>query len=396
MRDQKSADTQAPVIEAIDSLGKDWQKFKSDQIAERRCLTERVDQLEAGLQGHVPSGSFGAGGSASSPEIKAFAHALRTGEGLQRKALDSTSASGALVPQLIASEILSVALGLSRVGKLVRRTRTETGDYKRVVRVGPPSAEWVSETGTRNAATDAAYRTITPGAGELSCYASYSNWLLDDSQFNIAAELMREVQDRFAKSIEAAIVSGSGTNQPTGLLNATPTSAVDDASPQRAAGALQYIATGVSGSLGHQPNSSPIRYGDDRLLEALFSLRPEYRSNATWLMASATLAQVRRFKTADGAPIWTPTMGDAQDQGDGMLLGRPVVCCESMPAIGANAHPILIGDLARAYELVEIHGMSITRDEVTTPGRTKFYVRCRIGGAVIDNFAAKVLKCAAS
>lgn len=77
-------------------------------------------------------------------------------------------------------------------------------------------------------------------------------------------------------------------------------------------------------------------------------------------------------------------------------LGRPVTTVEAMPAIGGNAHPILIGDFHQGYELVDIHGLSITRDDVTTPGLTKFYIRARLGGCMLDNNAIKVVKWAAA
>jgi predicted phage gp36 major capsid-like protein len=41
---------------------------------------------------------------------------------------------------------------------------------------------------------------------------------------------------------------------------------------------------------------------------------------------------------------------------------------------------------------LRLSGLRITRDEVTNPGYTRFYVRRREGGIVLNNNAAKFLK----
>ena len=388
MRDQNNA----PVVQAIESLGQDWARFKAAQVSEKKSLDERLDNLEASLQGHKP----GASGSAYGAERKQFADYLRTGQGLSRKDLTSSTASGAMIPTVVAQDIIAKALARSRIGALVRNTQVESGDYSRILRVGGATSGWSSETGTRSATTEPSYRAITPTSGELYGYYVVSNWALQDAWFDLARELQDAIEAQFAKDLEAAIISGNGSSRPTGMLASNPTASLDDSSPLRAAGVYQYIASGEAGTLNHHPASSPQRYGDDRLLSLFFSLRPEHRAAATWVMASLTLATVRKFKTVDGAPIWQPNMGAGVDQGDGFLFGKPVVVCESMPAIGSNAFPIAVGDLQQGYELVRIHGLDITRDDVTTPGKTKFYIRARFGGHPLDNDAIKFLKCAAS
>jgi HK97 family phage major capsid protein len=57
---------------------------------------------------------------------------------------------------------------------------------------------------------------------------------------------------------------------------------------------------------------------------------------------------------------------------------------------------VAFGDFRRAYVLVDRVGLRITRDQVTNPGHVRFYVRRREGGHVLNNDAAKFLKCSAS
>jgi predicted phage gp36 major capsid-like protein len=46
--------------------------------------------------------------------------------------------------------------------------------------------------------------------------------------------------------------------------------------------------------------------------------------------------------------------------------------------------------------LVDLVGFRITVDEVTTPGYVKWYLRRRVGGIVLDNYAIKAGKCVAA
>ena len=75
--------------------------------------------------------------------------------------------------------------------------------------------------------------------------------------------------------------------QPRGILTA-PVSA--DADGTRAYGTLQAVNSGDAATIKA-----------DGLINLQYSLKPEYRANACWLMNSATLAVVRRLKDSTGA-----------------------------------------------------------------------------------------------
>ena len=76
-----------------------------------------------------------------------------------------------------------------------------------------------------------------------------------------------------------------------------------------------------------------------------------------------------------------------------MLLGYPVFTWEDLgSSIAANTYPVMFGNFAKAYTLAARTGMSIVRDNISTPGYTAFYVSRRYGGCVTNNAAVKVLK----
>jgi len=81
----------------------------------------------------------------------------------------------------------------------------------------------------------------------------------------------------------------------------------------------------------------------------------------------------------------------SSDAPDGRLLGRPIVIVEALDNTGLSplGSPILVGDLDLGYELIRIHAPVVLRDEFTSPGFVRFYVRQRWGGILMVNDAIK-------
>ena len=132
------------------------------------------------------------------------------------------AAGEAMVPEFIADEILDQALGMSQIAKHVRRTKVSSGDYVRLVNLRGQAAAWTSETGTRSATNSLQLREVRPTHGELYSVVVVSNWLLNDSKFNVGELIMRNAADQFSKALDAAIYNGDGSNKPTGIFNTAP------------------------------------------------------------------------------------------------------------------------------------------------------------------------------
>jgi HK97 family phage major capsid protein len=180
-----------------------------------------------------------------------------------------------------------------------------------------------------------------------------------------------------------AVIRGNGVNRPTGMINTAPTSTPDAFPPTRAAAAYQYVPTTSSGAI------TP-----DSLITLTFAVNSEYRANGSWAMNSATLGVIRKLKEATtNAYLYQPGLIAGQPD---LLLGYPIRLWEQMDDINTDTFPVAFGDFRRAYVLVDRVGLRITRDQVTNPGHVRFYVRRREGGHVLNNDAAKFLKCSAS
>jgi HK97 family phage major capsid protein len=389
----------AEIKETVDQTAKAFDAFTEKTDARLNEIQDRIEVLEA--RASNPKATFALDSDQREHEVK-FAKWIRSPrdpkaiselkEIEQRICIDQKAMSigsgadgGFAVPQEIARQIEKLELQFSPVRRLVKVVQTGTSDYHALASIGGTTSGWSSESGTRNLTSTPKLRDVVPTHGELFAYPQVSNWALDDIFFNVQTWLAEEVAQEFAKQEGAAVIIGDGLNKPTGMLNTTPVLTADDASPLRAAAAYQYIAsdTDADGS----PAAPGIRA--DALIEAVYTLNSAYRAGASWIMNSATAGAVRKLKDAEGRYLWGDSLIAGQPP---MLLGYPVEFWEQMPDIGANNFPIGFGNWSRAYLLADRVGMRITVDPYTTPGQTKFYVRRREGGHVLNNDAAKFIR----
>jgi len=284
------------VQETLDELGGAFTEFKrthrealAEAKAENDQLRARIETIEAGS---LAGGSIGS--AAIEKDRKALARFMRTGDrsglepGAAKSISTSTPASNAMVPSSIANEIDRFASGSSAMLGVVRVTQVANGNYSRIVRVGASAIGRVGETGSRSTTNDATFRQRTPTHGEMYALPRVTRHVLEDAQFNLSQFLVEDVGLEFAKAVDLDTISGNGTNRATGILNGTPVTTADDASPLRSAEVIQYVAAPSPDNLG------------DHLIDAYFSLAPQYRRNASWVMNSATLGAVRKLKASTG------------------------------------------------------------------------------------------------
>ena len=106
-------------------------------------------------------------------------------------------------------------------------------------------------------------------------------------------------------------------------------------------------------------------------------------------IAAATAAAVRKFKTADGAFMFQPSLAAGQPA---TLLGYPLIEAEDMPDIAANSLSIAFGNFKAGYVIAERNATTILRDPYTHKPYVHFYATKRVGGQVVNSEAIKLLK----
>jgi HK97 family phage major capsid protein len=311
--------------------------------------------------------------------------------------IGSDTAGGHAVPEVISRMIEQKLLDISELLPVVKTVNVGTSQYQELVDENEAGYGWVGEGDTRSETTTSSLQQVVPTMGIVYAYPKASEESLQDIFFDVQSWLIDTASQGFDKGIGAAIISGDGSNKPTGFLG-TPVAIDDDgASPERAFGTIQYVPTGTAGALppAFNLNSSPqvTAVQGDFLYDIIYKLKKGYRRNARWLMNKATLGSVRKFRDADGQYLWTPGLTVGQNN---ILAGFPVLEAEDMQDVGANTFPIAFGDFS-SYTFVNRVGMSLTIDDnITTPGQVKFYLRKRVGGKLRNDDAIKVAKCAAS
>lgn len=287
------------------------------------------------------------------------------------------------MPREIDSMIARTLKDISPIRSIANVVQTGSAGYRKLVTTGGTPSGWVSETAARPETDTPEFAEIAPPTGDLYANPAASQSMLDDAAFDVESWLAEEIAQEFARAEGTAFVSGSGTNQPRGFLDGTPTSQEDDA---RAFGTLQYVATGADGNFtGASPEAA--------LIDLVHALRAPYRQGAVFVLNSSTLARIRKFTSAEGMPLWQPSLAGGNPD---TLLGYPVVEAEDMPDIAANSLSVAFGNFRAGYLIAERSATSILRDPFTNKPFVHFYATRRVGGQVMNSEAIKLLKFSAS
>jgi HK97 family phage major capsid protein len=326
------------------------------------------------------------GGTVADPARAAFVNGyLRRGSEVELKSFSGVVAAdgGFAVPREIDEVIDATLKGISPIRAIANVVRVGTAGYRKLVTQNGVTSGWAAENATRPETATPTFNEIVPSFGDLYANPAATQAMLDDAAFDVEAWLASEIATEFAKAEGSAFVNGNGTNKPKGFLT-SPNATTGDAT--RPFGTLQYVASGAAGAF---IASNP----QDKLVELLHSLRTPYRQGASWVMNSSTLATIRKFKTTDGAFIWQAGLVAGQPD---TLLGYPVVEAEDMPDIAANSLSVAFGNFKAGYLIAERSETNILRDPFSNKPYVHFYATKRLGGAVSNSEAIKLMKFAVS
>jgi HK97 family phage major capsid protein len=98
---------------------------------------------------------------------------------------------------------------------------------------------------------------------------------------------VNRIAESFTIAEGTAVISGNGSSRPTGMLNTTPVTTADDASPLRAAAAYQFLQGG---------DNTPASVDADSLIDLVYLVNAQYRSRGTFVFNSTTAGQIRKLK----------------------------------------------------------------------------------------------------
>jgi HK97 family phage major capsid protein len=346
-------------------------------------LRSDVDEVKARLDRVSRAAARPAldGARADTPEVKGFVDGyLRRGREVELKSISGINPGdgGYAVPKEIDVLIASQLKQFSPIRQIAQVVQVGTSDYRKLVTNGGTASGWVAETDARVETVTPTFQEVAPPMGELYANPAATQTMLDDAAFDLEGWIASEIATEFARAEGTAFVNGSGVNQPKGFLTAPTSLSVDAARPF---GTLQYVASGDAAGFGTDPEAE--------LIDLIHTLKAGHRQGASWVMNSATMAEVRKLKTADGALMWQPGLVEGQPD---RLLGYPLIEAEDMPDIAGGAFPIAFGNFKAGYLIAERNATTILRDPFTNKPFVHFYATKRIGGQVLDSDAIKLLK----
>jgi HK97 family phage major capsid protein len=290
---------------------------------------------------------------------------------------------GLAVPLEIDARIETTLKQISPIRAIADVVKVGSASYRKLVAVGGFASGWVGETAARPETTTPLFSEIAPPMGEIYANPAATQPMLDDAMFDVEGWLANEIAIEFARAEGVAFVSGTGVAQPKGFLT-YPVATTADAG--RPFGTLQYVASGAAGAfIGTNPA--------DRLIDLVHALRAPYRQGAVWVMNSNTIAAVRKFKDTTGDFIWRHGLQEGQSS---TLLGYPVVEVDAMPDIAANSLSIGFGQFRSAYVIAERQETAVLRDPYSNKPFVQFYATRRVGGALVNSEALKLMRFSAT
>lgn len=357
---------------------------RQDQAeADIATLRTDVDEVKARLDKVSRAASRPAigGAPAKSEEVKGFVDGyLRRGRETELKSINAANPAdgGFAVPKAIDAIIARELTEISPIRAIAQVVQTGTAGYRKLVTTRGIASGWVSEVDPRPITDTPSFVEIAPPSGDLYANPAASQAMLDDVAFDLESWLASEIAIEFARAEGMAFVNGTGTNQPRGFLQAGTSTAEDGV---RTFGTLQYIGSGDAAGFDAAPEA--------KMIDLIHSLKSGHRQGASFVMNSATLATVRKLKTADGAFLWQPGMVEGQPD---RLLGYPVIEAEDMPDVAAGEFPIAFGNFRHGYLIAEHSATKILRDPFSNKPFVHFYATKRVGGQVLDSNAIKLLK----
>lgn len=152
--------------------------------------------------------------------------------------------------------------------------------------------------------------------------------------------LTKRLARNFAKAEDAALLNGNWNSTPWDLLD--------------------YHNLGPELSVV----KDNIKYKN--IVRLFFTLEPEYRRNATWLMNDKTAPALRFLTDKAGNPLW--------NQLNNTILGKSVVIANDMPSVGYDNTPILFGDFSY-YWTVNVRTL---KEKFVTDRRLGGFRVCRV------------------
>lgn len=242
---------------------------------------------------------------------KAFMNHVLKGEAIPGEftnvaGVTKTTDIGTVIPTEVMEKIIEKIEATGMILPLVTRTAYKGGLAIPTSSV-KPVATWVGE-GEGSDKQKKTIGSITFAYNKLRCAVAITLETEVTSLAVFETTLIQNVTEAMVKAIEKAIIAGSGTGQPKGILTETPEE-------------------------GQELQISELSY--DTLLDAEAAIPLEYEEGAVHCMTKKTFIEYQKMKDLDGQPIARVTYG-ISGKPERSLLGRTVILCNYLDSFSAT------------------------------------------------------------
>lgn len=272
-----------------------------------------------------------------------------------------TSDVGAVIPDTVMNRIIEKIESVGMIYRLVTHTAYKGGLTIPTSTV-KPTATWVSE-GVGSDKQKKTVSSITFAYHKLRCAISVSLEVDTMALPVFETTFVANVAEAMTKALEQAIVNGTGSGQPKGILTET-------------------VATGQNIDIA---KADSVTYGT--LCEAEAALPLAYENGAVWFMTKKTFMEFVGMVDADGQPVARVNYG-INGSPERTLLGRTVVLNDYMASYtDAPTSDTVFAFLFRPADYVVNTNLNMTvkqyEDNDTDDMVTKAVML--VDGKVIDN-----------
>jgi HK97 family phage major capsid protein len=274
-----------------------------------------------------------------------------------------------LAPADMQAEIIKNIIEMTPIRSLATVRTIGGPSLKQPKKTGSGAASRVGETQRRTNTGDPAYGMNEWTAPEMFSRVEVSLQMLEDSDYDLMAELRDDSAEQFAVREGQESISGTGVGQMEGLL--------------------------VNPDIGFSVSGSAAAITADGLIDLFYGLKTGYSRNGVWALNRLSIGAIRKLKDNQGEYLWTPGIaGNVPNT----ILGASYVEMPDMPNIAANSFPVAFGDFKRGYVVVDRIAISFQADYTTgaDDGLVVYRGRKRTGGGVRQAEAIRKLKIAAS
>ena len=266
------------------------------------------------------------------------------------------TATGAPVPTSFYDQVIMLARHVGPMLQTSTILNTASGENLQIPSLAQYSTAAVTGEGTAIAESDPIFNSfVTLGAFKFSFLVQLSTELIEDSGVDILSFLADQVGNELGFRVNGALTTGTGTNQPKGIVVASSLGVTG--------------GTAVSGA-----------FTADNLISLVYSVNTAGRrlAGSGFQMNSSSIAKMRSLKDTAGNYVFSPALNaDAQD----LLLGYPVFENPAMADTALSAKSVLFGHLP-SFFVRQVGGIKLDRsdDFAFSSGLVTFRATMRVDG----------------